>query len=171
MNLEELWIGDRLLVRSLNQIGQFEGISPKGLAIVKMKASVIQVESKFLSLAKEEIKEIDLGLGHDEEVQSSLNKGLESSLQKAQIDLHIEILNPSLKNARVERILQYQIEQCHFFVSEAIHRMKHSVLIIHGRGEGVLKMEVEHLLQHFKEVHHVIKVNNEGAVQVMFNYN
>ena len=162
MDLSELWIGDHVKIKSTMEIGTFEGKLGNDIAIIKVhqkKKEVIasDLESYILPKPKKTLEFLDLK-------EKSVSRIAE------QLDLHIEKLNPSLKEAKPERILDFQIKACQQYLSDAIILRRHTVKIIHGKGTGQLKAEVLHILGDFKEVNHSIPANAGGAVDVWFQY-
>ena len=86
----------------------------------------------------------------------------------ASIDLHMEVLNPSLQHGRPERIVDIQIKAAKEFIDKSIAHGTKQILIIHGKGEGVLKSEIDHLLSLYDEVKFTFSKNNGGATEVWF---
>ena len=86
------------------------------------------------------------------------------------LDLHIEKLAPHLQGKQVELILQKQLKQARDFIEKAISRRQFQITIIHGKGTGALKMEIENLLEDYREVFFKKQVNDGGAIEVLFRY-
>lgn len=160
MDLKELWIGDWLRLKKANMVGKYHGHSEGNRIKVK-------VGDKIIDVSINEIKKIDdpqtpKSITFEEEDHTSRDSPLSSNT----IDLHIEVLAPEMKNGLPLRIRTYQIEACKTFVDKAIQSGMPIIKIIHGKGEGVLKTEVLHLLSLYDEVRFVIPKNNGGAVEV-----
>ncbi len=69
-----------------------------------------------------------------------------------QLDLHYEALIQNHTPTPGKSILEFQLEICRQFILESIQRKRPHIRIIHGRGSGVLKKEVEALLKNHPEV-------------------
>ena len=85
------------------------------------------------------------------------------------IDLHIEVLAPHLSNAIPARILQYQKERFTQFIADCIRNRLPNALIIHGKGEGVLRQEIRHMISLEPKIKLQISVNHDGATEIWFN--
>jgi dsDNA-specific endonuclease/ATPase MutS2 len=66
-----------------------------------------------------------------------------------EIDLHIEQLIDNHRNMSNFDIIQVQLQHCKGTIERAIKNNVPRLVIIHGRGEGVLKEEVLHLLKKY----------------------
>lgn len=170
MNLKDIWIGEKVRILSSGRAGTFEGINKEGKARIKTDDDkILLVKSSNIGLYQEEsniFTEIDRQLGlvekkkHTEPLKITLNN---------QIDLHIEILAPHLINELPARIHSYQVEACENFIRKAIGMKLPRVVIIHGKGEGVLRTSVEHIVRQYKEVNFVIPINDGGALELWIN--
>ena len=85
---------------------------------------------------------------------------------ETEIDLHIESLAPHMIDALPERIRDFQIEKCRAFIEQCIQEKLPVVLIIHGKGKGVLRQEVIHLIKSFQEVRFFLEKHDGGALEV-----
>lgn len=65
---------------------------------------------------------------------------------RTEIDLHIEELRDSHHALTNYEIVQIQMTACRAFVMDAIAQNKKRIVLIHGKGEGVLKSEIHHYL-------------------------
>jgi DNA-nicking Smr family endonuclease len=75
------------------------------------------------------------------------------TLRKFEIDLHIEELVDSHSGMTNHEILLKQMNVCKSFIQNAIEHRKARVVIIHGKGEGVLKAEIYSYLIKLKNLH------------------
>lgn len=66
----------------------------------------------------------------------------EKPLRSFEIDLHIEELLDSHSNMTNHEILTKQMTACRGFVQNAIAKGTKKIVLIHGKGEGVLKSEI-----------------------------
>jgi len=161
IKVSELWIGDLLLLKKSGRIGKFAGISADQKVKVKLENKIIITTPGNIEYAPE-----------SKSGPEAIIKKPSISFQKTPtfsdtIDLHIEILNPSLLTARPERIIDYQIKQAKVFIEAAIENNAHKIEIIHGKGQGVLKSEVLHLLNLFDEVNFIFDKNDGGSTEVL----
>ena len=67
-----------------------------------------------------------------------------------EIDLHIEHLVENHRNFSNYEIVQIQIRHCEFTIEKAIKNNVSKLIVIHGKGEGVLKEEVRQLLKKYQ---------------------
>lgn len=163
----DLWIGDRVRVISKGITGTYEGID-KGKAKIKSENEFLLVNPDDLAVIEEEEElPIDLGLHEDKDDQKApLKIGNFSGL----IDLHIEVLAPWMQNSKPEMILNHQLKMTRNYLNDALRHRQYGVTIIHGKGLGALKMEIEHLLKAMKEVRAFYPINDGGGIEVFFKY-
>lgn len=160
IELSELWNGDVLRIKSTDQIGTFEGASGDR-AKIKVGSSIITVDAEDLELyvAKETTKTFFLE-------EDKKNKKIDFHLFEPTIDLHIETLAPHMKNMLPVRILSYQMEALTNYIEQAELKRARILTIIHGKGRGVLKSEVENYLKGRKSVKLMLEVHDGGALEV-----
>jgi DNA-nicking Smr family endonuclease len=79
-------------------------------------------------------------------IQSAVGKPVLKGLAKIpevfEIDLHYEALSEVMDIKTSHEILQKQLTACRSFVQRSIARKVKRIVIIHGKGEGVLKSEI-----------------------------
>lgn len=166
-SVNDLWIGDLLKLKKSGLIGKYNGEKSPGKIKVKTDhKTVITTLSNVEIYVENEAEILDLGL---DDLPTKDTKPFDPN-NKNSIDLHINILAPHLQNQPSVRILDYQVNTFHQFVDEAYNSRKRMVQIIHGKGEGVLRAEIQHLLSTDKRIHAQILTNNGGATNVWFNY-
>lgn len=89
-----------------------------------------------------------------------------------EIDLHIEELIDDYKFLNNSEIMMIQMRYCRIFIERAIRLKVSRALLIHGKGEGVLRTEIHKYLDRIESQKHIRldyrEVNNEGATQVFF---
>jgi len=88
-------------------------------------------------------------------------------LETDSIDLHIEVLQPNMKEARAERILDIQIKAFEEFLQAAKESYKSEITIIHGKGAGVLKNCVMTIIKSDKDIRQYHSIHDGGAVRVV----
>jgi len=163
--MSDFWIGDWVRVISSGKIGKFEGeINNK--AKVKFKNKVVLYELDDIQLLPEEEITTDTFKFPDIPKKSSVSSKKYSNT----IDLHIEQLAPQMQHEIPELIVSYQVKRAKAFIIESIKRKQLNVTIIHGKGIGALKMEIEALLKSFSEVYFTKSINDGGALEILFQY-
>lgn len=162
MDLSTLWIGDNVQILSSGKKGRFEGISKDNRARISYQGKVLLVKSTNLIPYEEKERSTLLD---DLESETAPRVDLAKSLKfERTLDLHIDVLNPSLVNAIPQHILNYQLARCSSYIEKAILCKVSSITIIHGRGTGRLKQEIIHLLKGFDKIGIIESTHNDGAV-------
>ena len=160
--LEELWVGDAVRIIATGETGKFHSHANGMATILLDTGSRRQLSAAQLELyePKEVEDALDLNLEEPEKASLSFHNFPSS------IDLHIDKLNPSMANARPERILSYQSEAIREYLNNAESVGLKFVTIIHGKGTGVLKAETLHILKTNENVNYIVEVKDGGAVEV-----
>ncbi len=90
-----------------------------------------------------------------------------------EIDLHIEELIDDYKFLPPSEIMMIQMRYCRMFIDKAICLKIKKALIIHGKGEGVLRMEIHKYLERIENQQHIKldfkEINNGGATEIYFS--
>lgn len=167
VHLTDLWVGDQVILVNSGRKGRYEGRDKNGRIRVNIGGKVILTTIKNLQIAPEEKPPL---FDFDEEDIDTPKLKPNIGQYKKSIDLHIETLAPERKNDLPGQILEFQLQECQRFIRHAINKKFPHVTIIHGKGEGVLKSEVDMLLHEFKEFNLKYTVNNGGATEVYFSY-
>ncbi|MFZ1456476.1 MAG: Smr/MutS family protein [Saprospiraceae bacterium] len=167
MNLSELWMGEKVMIKSSGKIGIFEGVNSEGKARIKYDNKIFLVTAQNLEIVpeKEVFPDIYAYLERENKTLEAKAKVLDITFNHT-IDLHIEKLAPHMKNELSGRILDYQLEKTRLFIRDAIDRNFPHITIIHGKGQGVLKSEIEHILKDYLQVRFTFSKNGGGAVEV-----
>ena len=166
MDLSELWIGDSVKLRSSGKVGAYIGINKKGRPRVRCGKKVILTTAENIELYQESKNDaVDLDL-----VPIESTTMINTANLSREIDLHIESLNPSLAHEAPQIILNHQIKRCKAFIESIITVKVSPVTIVHGKGKGRLKLEVEYLLSQYDEYQHSVPTNDGGASQIWFKY-
>jgi hypothetical protein len=109
-------------------------------------------------------------------IQPKKHFDFEQALRKTvhEIDLHIEKLSADCKRMGASEILYIQLTEFRKALDLAIATHQHALIIIHGIGKGVLKNEINTILDQTNGIH---KYVNEydirygyGATKVFFRY-
>lgn len=166
MSLKDYWIGDQLRVISKDLIGQFVGEDASGKALLNYNNEIILVSADDLELYAEPEPFIELV-----NLESEPVKGFQP-LQKQKaishvIDLHYNVLAPERYQGNPhENILEFQIQKCKEFIEFSLQRRVGYIQIIHGKGQGILKAEVEKLLRSFDQVRFSHNTPDGGGLEV-----
>ncbi len=164
--MNEYWIGDWVKILTSGKTGKYEG-TVKGKARVKVENRHILISFDNLELIPEEL------IPSENQSVTIENKPAEKAVKTVfgnTLDLHIQKLNPAIENEIPEFILAFQIKKAKSFIEDAIKRKQYSIILIHGKGLGALKMEIEHLLGDYKELNYFIPSNDGGATNAFFKY-
>lgn len=163
--MNDYWIGDWVKVLTSNKLGLYEG-EVNGKAKIKIETEYFLLDYSEFELLPEEL------IPNKNEVITKVNPN--SSVDKTSfdftLDLHIEKLKPSLANAIPEMILKHQLQKAKEFIESAIEKRAFRIVLIHGKGLGSLKMEIEHLLGGYPQLNYFITINDGGATEVYFKY-
>lgn len=66
-----------------------------------------------------------------------------------EVDLHIETILSKFNHLTNYEIVQLQLKKCKNAIERAIQRKVYKLVIIHGKGSGVLREEVHQLLKNY----------------------
>ena len=84
--------------------------------------------------------------------------------------MHVNKLAPHLDGKQPEMILLHQLDKARNFIETAIDKHQLTVKLIHGKGTGALKMEIEHMLADYDEILFQNTIHNGGAIEILFKY-
>ena len=161
IDLDELWIGDLVLLKKSKRVGKYQG-KRGAKAVVNIDGKTVLTVPK--NLLAYEPPEDSVELSFDEPIRK-VNPRPDRVL-----DLHIETLEPSLTHALPERIVSYQVAAAKHLIEAAIEHKYLTIELIHGKGKGVLKSEVRHLLSLYDEVRASFEKNQGGSTEVWFQW-
>jgi dsDNA-specific endonuclease/ATPase MutS2 len=163
--MSDFWIGDWIRIKSTGKIGKFEGEVNGQAKIKTVKKNILIPLNDIEILPDDQIPR---------EIYATRNVNASKDNTKASIanviDLHIDKLASEMKNEIPELIISYQINRAKRFLTYSINQKLISVTIIHGKGVGALKMEIQNLLKSFPEVYFTKEINDGGAVEIIFQY-
>ena len=166
MNLKDLWIGDKVMIKSSMRTGTYEGINPEGKARIKVEGKIFLVKDVNLEVipVKEHYPDIHEFL-KEHDLKPKETKSIKIKFDYT-LDLHIEKLAPSMQNELTGRIIDFQLRSSELFIRDAIEKKMPHITIIHGKGEGILKTAIEQQLKQFHQVRFTFSKNGGGAVEV-----
>lgn len=163
--LKDLWIGDWVRVTLTGATGKFEGEKDgKAIVVIGVQRQLIDPRYLEISEAPEDEKSLLELLGLAEEQAEEKKEFIDNTL-----DLHLEKLTSFSPDAGLS-ILDFQIRECRRFLSEIIRRKLGSAIIIHGKGDGVLKEQIIHILADYPEIKHFFSRNQGGALELLLYY-
>lgn len=93
----------------------------------------------------------------------SETKKKSSAPDRFEIDLHIEELREMTTHFSNFEIVQIQMTACRAFVQESISINRKRIVLIHGKGEGVLKSEIHQYLDRLSNSSHVQLDYNDAS--------
>jgi dsDNA-specific endonuclease/ATPase MutS2 len=167
--LNDLWIGDRVKLKTSGRTGKFEGVNKEGKARISVDGKIILSDVSNLEILPEDegvMFDIDLFL-EEERVREQRAKPIVKVKVNHTLDLHIDKLAPEIVNDPPSRILEYQLAQSAQFISDAIRLNYPHITIIHGKGQGVLREAIAHQLKGYPQVRFTFSKNQDGAVEVL----
>jgi len=160
LDLNELWIGDKLLLLKSGRKGTFQGISGSK-ARVKVGSKILLVAATGLQLSEDpETIAPDLELDHPPTKPLSFHNFPDT------LDLHIEVLAPEMANQPPLAVLNHQLYQLDSYLTKAEAAGAKYLTIIHGKGTGVLRREVLHLLKGRAPIQYILEKHDGGAVEL-----
>jgi len=168
MNIDDLWIGDRVIIIRSGREGSFEGTN-KGKARVKVDKKMLLIPLSGLRIAPV-LKSQNPFLEDDKPTTKKATKYQEKLDFNPEIDLHMQKLQPSKMHDNPVAILEFQLRKLQEFLDRAIDLRIPKVTIIHGKGTGTLRMETMNIIDSFPEKVSIYPVNNDGGVLVYFKY-
>jgi len=160
VDLNELWIGDKLRLTISDRVGTFIGLKGNK-ARIQVGHKIILVSGINLEpyVEKEEVVSFF-------EEKENKNQVLDFHNFPTTLDLHIDKLAPHLQNELPVRILAHQLKALNQYLDYAELKSSRIFTIIHGKGTGALKSEVEHILKGRRSVKIMFETNDGGALEV-----
>lgn len=149
MNPSSWWVGEPLEIISSGIKVRYHGPVNPGNILVRMPdGTITEVPLPDIRECQEDQEPVkwfeDLPLEKE-------NRPKESTEFGDQLDLHYETLIQNHAHPAGKSILEFQLEVCRQFVQDAIRLKRPYIRIIHGRGAGILKKEVESMLKNYPE--------------------
>lgn len=167
-DIKDLWIGDRIRIKTSGKLGRFEGINKDGKARISVDNKIILTAAVNLEKLPDDPThsfDIDRYLEEEKAKEQKNRPALRVTFEHT-LDLHMEKLAPHMANDLPQRILDYQLIQSEKFIRDAIDKHYPHITIIHGKGQGVLRTAIEHQLKMFTQVRFTFSKNQGGAVEV-----
>jgi DNA-nicking Smr family endonuclease len=155
--------------------------------IIKMSDSEILIEDLDGFHRKYNINELVVQEGNYNLAEETLSKEIQKkiklqvssdqALKHYEIDLHIEELIETHQHLTNHEILSKQMTACRSFIQKALENNSNKVVLIHGKGEGVLKAEIHLYLNKLRNLNGILLQYHEapyarygmgGATEVIF---
>lgn len=119
LNLDELWIGERIKLIKNGQKGRFEGITADGKARISIDGHFMVTDAHNLELEKEDSDEnpIDLWLN-----QSHVPKAKPTPVKlfTKEVDLHFD--ETASRAITSDQVLDWQLKRCRKHIETAIEK-------------------------------------------------
>lgn len=157
--LNDLWIGDKLILLRSKRVGTFAGLNGNR-ARMEVDGKILLVRANNLEVYVEAEKPVTLSF---EDEKSS---PLDFHEMPTSIDLHINVLAPHLENQLPVRILSHQLDALEAYLEKAMANGLRIITVIHGKGTGALKTEVHHILKSKDYVRFFYDSNDGGATEI-----
>lgn len=173
MNIDELWIGDPVRIISSGLFGTFEG-DENGKAKIKTVKGVLLVEGSDLIIVQEDAKQSQALLKLEEELREEriqkADKGVEEyAAFPREFDLHLNRLN--YNPTKTDKLpLEFQMQKCNNYLQKAIRYKIPRVVVIHGKGEGILRSQVLDLIGDYDEIVRIDPDFREGCCVIWFEF-
>jgi len=109
------------------------------------------------SLAEVEVSEFDVDQvlqqkKSDKPKKSERVRSKDRTAPPMEVDLHIHQIVRSSKHMANHEMLNLQLDHARHKLEFAIQKRIQKIVFIHGKGEGVLKMELEYLLGRYSNI-------------------
>jgi hypothetical protein len=156
------WIGEKVILKKSGRAGVIAEVRKDGKIKVKVDEKFILTHASNISVQNEE--EFTFPDWVFEQNQSSVPFVVKNT--EDIIDLHIEILEPSMANQNAVNILRFQLGKCRVFLGQKIQQKRSIAYIICGKGEGVLREEVKNLAKNEFGARFIIEKNDGGMLEI-----
>lgn len=131
----------------------FERIYPKSNLVLRQGQQDYKLSDE--ETEKHILQKINIGANTRNVALSSKISKTTYNQELLEIDLHIEELVEDHSNMTNFEILQRQMQTCRMFVEKAVRLKAKKVILIHGKGEGVLREEIYAYLVRFENSRHI----------------
>jgi hypothetical protein len=125
-----------------NELQKIDFLNKEGLAFVFQKFTA-------LSFTADDLQELEINIKNKPIVAKNIFNTDEDDLEDVK-DLHIEKLHPQPETLNPFEILDFQIKAADRFITQAKRLNRKKVILIHGKGKGVLKNKIKELIQQHK---------------------
>lgn len=158
-------VGDKVSVIHESIIGVIERVENQLVTLIDSEGFKRSYRNTELTKRSEEeaykLKRLSLEKDNLSKIKGVI-KPPKSNLRKNEIDLHIEELVDYHGDMTNHEILMKQMSTCKQFIQRAIDSNQKRVVLIHGKGQGVLKTEIHTYLNKLS-VYHELKIEYADA--------
>ncbi len=166
MDLNNLWIGDSIRIISRDLIGRFGGIHSAGMAFFDYNNEQLLVSAEDIELYTEAEPSIEL-TDLEPEPKHGLHILTKQKVSSHVIDLHYQSLEPErFQSNPHDNILEFQLTKCREFIQNSLNKRLPYIQIIHGKGQGILKAEVEHQLRNNDRIRFYHSTPDGGGLEI-----
>lgn len=174
MDVRDLWVGENVRIVSSNRFGTFVA-ERNGKAEIKLDTGkTLLVEGSDLVVIQEDQKRSQALIDLEKELQSEKVAKAAPGVEEyaafpREFDLHLPALNYNPTKTDKEP-LEFQIHKCKEYLSKALELKIARVIIIHGKGEGILRSEVLDLISVFEPIMRIDPDFREGCCVFWMEY-
>jgi hypothetical protein len=156
------WIGDRLRIRATGEIAFFQGMESPSMVRIRLESGILKnVEVGELEFMGDEKLPANTEWSYPD-VEDDPQYPLISKSIGNSIDLHYEQLKQHYPHTDGS-ILEFQLESCQAYIRQALEAKKSPIKIIYGKGQGILKAEVERMLRKWESYIQFQSSHPDGA--------
>jgi dsDNA-specific endonuclease/ATPase MutS2 len=169
--------GDKVAIIDDNSEGVILQINADGTIIIEDEDG-FEMEYEAKELVKIEVenhlqyeKSLNASRLDKDEIRKKRNP-IRHKKDKVEVDLHIEELIDDHRGWTNAEIIEYQLEVFEKVLSSAFQTRKRKMIVIHGRGDGILRFEIRRKLQDYPgiEVYDAsYKEYGQGATEILLH--
>ena len=148
-------VGDKVLFKKDNLKGKIVRVNSL------YKVAILTEDGFEVNMSIKDIVKVELGtdkaISYGEVFNSKDNSSRPLKSQKKQssqsvlkVDLHIELLTDNFHYMDNFEIVQFQLDICQRNIEKSLNGNYQKIIIVHGIGTGVLKVEVHKLLNYYQ---------------------
>lgn len=155
--INEFRLGDQVVVLNETLTGRIIEIRPNSITIECEDGFNYDYQPKELVINKNLDNMInnrhDIAI-HEEITSSQTKSPVKSTTQYTEVDLHIHELIESETGMSNYDKLSLQVNTARKKLEEAISKKQKKIILIHGKGDGVLKSEIRAMLNKYPVTFH-----------------
>lgn len=172
-----LKVGDLVSIIDENSRARVSAILPGGKVLVEdhdgfeleyLINELIRIEEDHDHVYEKSVERT----GYDKDFISKKKNPVKHKRDVVEVDLHIEELVDDHRGWSNAEILLFQLEKFEKVLSTAFQTRKRRMIVIHGRGDGVLRYEIRKKLQDYPgiEIHDASYKNyGQGATEIILH--
>lgn len=172
-----LKVGDLVSIIDENSRARVSAILPRGRVVLEdldgfeleyLESELIRIEEDHDHLYEKSVEKT----GYNKDHISKKKNPVKHKRDVVEVDLHIEELVDDHRGWSNAEILLFQLEKFEKVLSAAFQTRKRKMIVIHGRGDGVLRFEIRKKLEDYPgvEVHDGSYKNyGQGATEIILH--